>query len=88
MFLNHKFRFAAPSRQEKLIPGSFFLLKKKWQRSTGTTQKEPRRPDLLEILATDRPTDLDLDCLSSFCPRLQQILHRKKRKKTEIKSGS
>ncbi len=65
------------------------------QKRNGTAlrarhKKKPRTPDLLEILATDRQTDLDLHCLSSFCPRLQQILHRteKKRKKTEIKSGS
>lgn len=77
-----------PADKKSSFPVPFFSSKKKWQSSTGTTQKEPRTPDLLEILATDRPTDLDLDCLSSFCPRLQQILHRKKRKKTEIQSGS
>lgn len=77
-----------PADKKSSFPVPFFSSKKKWQSTTGTTQKEPRTPDLLEILATDRPTDLDLHCISSFCPRLQQIFHRKKRKKTEIKRGS
>ncbi len=79
-----------PADKKSSFPVPFFSSKKKWHSTTGTTQKEPRTPDLLEILATDRQTDLDLHCLSSFCPRLQQILHRteKERKKTEIKSGS
>lgn len=77
-----------PADKKSSFPVPFFSSKKKWQSTTGTTPKDHRTPDLLEILATVRPTDLDLHCLSSFCTRLQQILHRKKRKKTEIKSGS
>ncbi len=46
-----------PADKKSSFPVPFFSSKKKWQSTTGTTQKEPRTADLLEILETDRPTD-------------------------------
>jgi hypothetical protein len=84
MFLNHKIRFAAPSRQEKLIPGSFFLLKKEMAQHYGhDTKKNLARPIYLRFSQqTDKRTSIcTVSPLSALACNKYFIEQKKKERK-------